>query len=110
MARFYAYRTTFHDEKGNSVEGAYPILHTIYHIEFNCRNGNGAKTVTTEDPKTFNREVGNALGRGFFPADEVPREVPTMQRFSKPKTIEGITKPVKLILNTPVKSLLKLPE
>ena len=99
-ARFFAYKTTFHSGKEENSQERYRTLDTSYHIEFHCRNGNSSIIRDISDKEDFIKGITQAKAEGFTPAQNLPSSIPTMQKFSRPKTIEGVAVPARVVLNT----------
>ena len=99
MAKFFSYRTTHISPRRETPREEYHF-DTSYHIIFRCDSGGMSSDTRISRREDFIREVISARARGFVYAGELPREVPTMKRFKKPKTVEGSTLTSKVVLNT----------
>ena len=101
MAMFYSYKTTFHNGREEFVGEEYKVLDTHYHLEFHCNNGNGSKNTKLSDKKDIMAEITHAKAKGFIPSDTLPKGVPSMKKFARPRIIEGVPGLVRVVLNTP---------
>ena len=46
-------------------------------------------------------EITHAKAKGFIPSDTLPKGVPSMKKFARPRRIEGVPGLVRVVLNTP---------